>query len=239
MAVTIERYDELRAAHDALTLRLYKTLSQRAIDEMATRLGVRDPKRTPGDPDVERAIVLDGALYDYTVPGSDKNAIARFAQHAGELSTDERQLLAAMREARVSVLEVTARATGFGVPVHDVLVGDALLLADRGLSEAGEPGDLVLMRVLRLEGCAMSTGVPLVVPRFALTLIQRAGVLPAAAWAPKPRALVATSLHRLALGTEEEVKARLATMALTGTDPLSLALGKALTAARTLSRSGP
>lgn len=232
MSVTIERYGELRAAHDALTLRLYKTLSQRAIDEMATRLGVRDPKRTPGDPDVERAIVLDSALYDYCVPGIGTNAIARFAKHSAELPGDERLLLAAMKSARVTVLEVTARASGFGVAVRDVLAGDALLFADRGLSEAGEPGDLVLMRVLRLEGFAMSTGVPLVVPRFALTLIQRAGVLPATAWAPKPRALVATSLHRLALCTEEEVKARLATMALTGTDPLSLALGRALTAAR-------
>lgn len=239
MSVTIERYGELRAAHDALTLRLYKTLSQRAIDEMATRLGVRDPKRTPGDPDVERAIVLDSALYDYSVPGTGTNAIARFAKPSVEVSDDERLLLAAMKAARVTVLEVTARGLGFGVPVRDVLAGDALLLADRGLSEAGEPGDLVLMRVLRLEGFAMSTGVPLVVPRFALTLIQRAGVLPATTWAPKPRAQVATSLHRLALCTEEEVKARLATMALTGTDPLSLALGKALTAARSLSRSEP
>lgn len=237
MAVTLERYDSLRAARDALTVRLYRTLSQRAIDEMATRLGVRDPKRTPGDPDLERAIVLDSALYDYTVPGSGKNAIARFAQQQ-ELSEDERLVLAAMREARVSVLRVTARAVGIGVPVRDVLVGDALLLADRALSEAGEPGDLVSMRVLRLDGFAMSSGVPLGVPRFALTLVERAGVLPATAWAPRPRALVATSLQRLAFGTNDAVKARLATMALTGTDPLCLALGKALTREAPLRRPG-
>jgi len=225
--VTAERYRALRGLHDALTQRLHGSVVRRALDETATKLGLREQGRVVIDQQLERAIVLECALYDYAVSGT--TAVARMAARPPEgLGDDQRMLLSAMRGARVTVFEVVGRTPPFGVTVHDLLGCDTFVLADLALSEAAEPGDLAMARLLRFDEFAMTTGVPLDAPRFALGLIKRAGALPATAWAPKPRAQIATNLYRLALSTEEQVKAQLASMALNGPDPLSLALRKAL-----------
>lgn len=224
MTLTAARYEELRRLHDSLTRRLHQSLSQRALEESGRRLALR---RTG---ELERALVLESAVYDQVVGG--KTAVERMAARP-DLTADERLLLSAMRDARVTVFEVLERASPFGVQARDVLSGDTFFFADARLSEAGEPGDMGMLRLMRLPEFAMSTGLPLEVPRFALQLIARAGVLPPSAFTPKSRAQIAASLYRLALAQEEEeLKAQLASMALQGTDPLSLALGRALKAPR-------
>lgn len=222
MTLTVERYAELRSLHDSLTRRLHQSLSQRALEETARRLSLRRTGQ------LERAIVLESAVYDQVVGG--KTAVERMAARP-DLSADERMLLSAMRDARVTVFEVLERASPFGVQARDVLSGDTFLFADARLSEAGEPGDMGMLRLICLPEFAMSTGLPLDVPRFALQLIARAGVLTESS--ARSRAPIAASLYRLALThDEEELKAQLASMALQGTDPLSLALGRALKAPR-------
>jgi hypothetical protein len=225
MTITAERYGELRRLHDSLVQRLYGTLSQRALDSTARRLELQRQL----EDDYERALVLESALCDEIVGG--KSAIGRFLARP-ELTVDERALLVAMRDARATVFQILEPAMPFGVRVRDVLGGDVLVVADASLTELASPGDHGAARLMRVGEVALTTGVPLNIPPYALALLARAGALPASAWEPKPRALIAARFYRLSLADDEQVQPLLASMALEGKDPLSLALGRALTAPR-------
>lgn len=223
MSITAERYGQLRRLHDAVTQRLYQSMSQRAIDATAQRMELKSQLEN----DYQRAIVLESVLCDEVVGG--KTAVGRMAVRP-DLGDEERALLVAMRDARTTVFQVVERATPFGVQVLDVLGGDTFVLADTALTEMADPGELGAARLMRFPDFAMTTGVPLQIPPFALSLLARAGVLPASAWEPKSRARIATQIYRLALCTEEQLQPFLAAMALSGTDALSLAMGRTLKA---------
>lgn len=208
----------LRETIDALTVRLHGTLSQRAIEETARRLGLKRALES----DLDRAVVLESAIYDQTISGT--TAVSRMLARA---KGDEKTILQAMLDARVTVLVALERIDDEKTRVGDVLSGDELVLADRTVAEVASPGDAFAARVLRLPEVAVTSGVPLALPNWALGVLARAGALPASAW--KSRAQIATVFYKLALTPPDDLKEVLAELTLTGKDPLSLAVARALT----------
>lgn len=151
-----EQYALARAAHRKVNAAMLPTLSQRAIQETASRLGFR----SRGSLDLyeeELPLLYDGAFFDYLAGGV--NAVERFAARKPYPSDSvHERVLEAMTRADMTVLEVDEIVPGVGAHVFDVLFQRDLFLADRLLSEHGHEDLIVAARVLDLGKFVMTTG---------------------------------------------------------------------------------
>ena len=163
-------YLRLREHQRALNRELTKTLSRKAIEESARRLGFFKGGRlcAPNESDLD--LVMDTALYDY-FPCNGKNAVERFAPR--DLPEEARSVLAAMRSARFTLVQIGASVEGLGVQAEDLLVGVSFLLANVALSGTATPGMVLATRLLVFESLAMTSGVFVVVDEELASVIAK------------------------------------------------------------------
>jgi hypothetical protein len=216
---TLHRYRTLREVQRALNRQLTKTLSKKAIEETARRLGFWENGRILFEDEGEIDVLNDAALYDY-FPAGDKNAVGRyFAQNKYEPGSGEYVVLEAMTTARVTLVELGEVVPGVGVEARDLLFGHQLLLADIGLSETAQDGMVLVTRLLEFEAFAMTTGVAQFFHREVADIIAQSfgrtmrrlgrGEGPG----PKTRSRLGQVLFRWASLNIDEVKMELASMA--------------------------
>jgi hypothetical protein len=97
-------YLRLREAQRSLNRALTQTLSRKAIETSAMRLGFFKDRMLIADTESDLDLVNDAAIYDY-YPSGDKNAVARYvAQH--KLEGDAAVVLDAMRRAQFTLIEL-------------------------------------------------------------------------------------------------------------------------------------
>jgi hypothetical protein len=210
-------YQELRAVQRALNVDLSKTLSRKAIEETARRLGLWEAGRIVFEDEEEVQVLNDSALYDYFPRG--KNAVERYAARGlYESSTIEHVVLEAMTKARVELVELVALVPDVGVQARDLLFGGELLLADIGLSQTAEEGIVLAPRLLDFPSFSMTTGVAHVFERSLAALIARSfrdtllrGVA-AAALDSRTRSRIGWLLLHLASLDPEDARNQLAAM---------------------------
>lgn len=151
-----EQYALARAAHREINAAITPTLSRRAIDETASRLGLRSRGVLDLYED-EVPLLHDGAFYDYLAGGM--NAVERFAaRNAYPAGTVHARVLEAMTCAELTLLAVDEIIPAVGADVFDLLFQRDLLLADGLLSEYGGEGLTLATRVLDLGEFVMTTG---------------------------------------------------------------------------------
>jgi hypothetical protein len=211
----VDRYLELRATQRRLNDQLIETLSRRAIEESAKRLGLFANGRLALEYDEDVAVLYDAAIYDHSVAGV--SAVSRlFARTDVVRTRDESLVLRAMLDAYPTLLEVVEPISGYGAVVFDVLADREEELADIELSESGEPGDHLVARLLTVDDVTMTTGAAMLLDTRAAQMIAQAPPLPASGRHPRYRAVVATNLYRLALSDGEDASELFVAMAMRG-----------------------
>jgi len=223
----IDRYRQLREAQKALNVAITKTLSRRAIEETAKKLGLwRQGRPAVGD-QLELEMLNDSAIYDYAISGV--SAVARYAARPElRLEGDEKRMLRAMKDAYPTVLVVLETTPELGAKVHDVLRDQELFLTDLGIANTGEADAFVVARLMHVDGLVMTAGAGRAIDDNAGKLIAAAGKLPESAWTPRWRGSIGTNLYRLALADEQGARVVIASMIAHGTDPLSAAVKRVI-----------
>jgi hypothetical protein len=233
-ADVLAEYQELRAVQRALNVDLTKTLSRKAIEETARRLGLWEAGRIVFEDEEEVQVLNDSAIYDYFPSG--KNAVERYAARGlYESSANEHVVLEAMTKARVTLVELGALVPGVGVQARDLLFGGELLLADIGLSQTAEEGIVLATRLLDFPSFSMTTGIAQVFEPKLAALVARSfrdtmlrGVA-AAALDSRTRSRIGWLLVHLASLEPEDARHQLAEMTtfdLPPSDPRRKAAGQ-------------
>lgn len=216
-AGVLAEYQEVRAVQRALNGDITKTLSRKALQETARRLGLCEAGRIVFEDEEEVQVLNDSAIYDYFPSG--KNAVERYAARGlYEPSTKEHVVLEAMTKAHVTLVELGALVPGVGVQALDLLFGGDFLLADIGLSQTAEEGMILATRLLDFPSFSMTTGIAqacearraaLVARSFGDTMLR--GVA-AAALDSRTRSRIGWRLFHLASLEPEDVRDQLAAM---------------------------
>jgi hypothetical protein len=213
----LARYLELRSVQRELNGVLTKTLSRKAIEETARRLGFWEGGRIVFDDEGDVDILNDVALYDY-FPSGGKNAVERYAARE-ELGADQRLVMDAMCRARFTLIEVEDPVPKVGVQVLDLLFGERFLLADVALSQTAPFGLALATRILRFDEFSMTSGVhrvfddtltKLVSGPFASTMDPKG---PPESWSSRDRSALARLLLQLAVVEPDEARHMLAAYA--------------------------
>ena len=215
-ADVLAEYQELRAVQRALNGDITKTLSRRAIEETARRLGLWEAGRIVfEDEDVQ--LLNDSAIYDYFPSG--KNAVERYAARSlYDQSATEHVVLDAMTKARVTLVELGVLVPGVGVQARDLLFGGELLLADIGLSQTADEGIVLVTRLVDFPSFSMTTGIAQVFEPGLAALVARSfrgtmlrGVA-ASALDSRTRSRIGWLLFHLASLDPEDARNQLAAM---------------------------
>ena len=213
----LAEYQELRAIQRALNVDLTKTLSRKAIEETARRLGLWEAGRIAFEDEDEVEVLNDSALYDYFP--SAKNAVERYAARGPfESSAKQHLVLEAMTKAHVTLVELGTRVPGVGVQARDLLFGGELLLADIGLSQTAVEGIVLATRLLDFPSFSMTTGIAEIFEPGLAALVARSfrdtmlrGVV-AATLDSRTRSRIGWLLFHLASLEPEDARIQLAAM---------------------------
>jgi len=221
VAATRERYDQLRAVSASLHARMNANIGKPALVETAKSLGLWRFGQLDFPHEIAVTAFRDCLLHDYAP--SRVTAVARFAaRNERARSDDERRVLNGYLSARPTLFTVLERDVASSTTlVLDFLTDQELVLTDRALAENGDVDDIVVSRVMEIDGICMSTGSAVLVDGWVFDLLAEAGPLPESAWTPRARAAVSIALHRLALAYEAEIEELVDSMLARGTDPIS------------------
>ena len=214
----------LRSLNEAIA----DTLPKRAVEEAAKRLGVWSQGGFDVDSEEDLVVVLDAAVHDYAVAGT--NAVARYAaRRDATRPADATIVLDAMRDAYPALLEIVERVEGVGVRAYDVLADREELIVDPGLAKHAEEGTYFVTRLLSFEGMTTTTGAASGLVSSIAAIIAEAPPLPRFTQHAKYRSGIMTHLYRLALATPEAARVMLTNLALTDNrDPFSLTIANHL-----------
>jgi hypothetical protein len=205
-------YVRLRAVQRSLNTILFGMLSRKGIEESARALDFWEDGVIAFDDEADVQLLSDFAIYEYRAGGH--NAVERYLARGdvGE-GTDEHTVLEAMQKARFTLLAVEEALPEIGARALDLIYGEAVMLADLGLSETAVPGIVLATRLLAFPTFTMTSGAPLPFdPELAALFVtdlrqafgrpERGDILPA-----KVRRRLAHDLTALALTDPEEAKA--------------------------------
>lgn len=129
--------------------------------DSARKLGIWQHGRIMFESEDHVAILSDYAIYDYRLRGG-TNAVERLWKLGKtQPGTPEHEVLAAMQEARFTILRAVEVVPGTGALVDDLFYGERHFLADVTFSESSEPGVTMAARLLFIEDFVMTTGAAL------------------------------------------------------------------------------
>jgi hypothetical protein len=223
----IDRYQQLRAAQRTLNLSITETLSRRAIEETAKKLGLWKNGRPAVSDERELDLLNDAAVHDYAIAGV--SAVARYAARKDlKLTPDEARLLRGMTDAHPTVIAVRETTPDLGAKVHDVLRDEELFLTDLALASSGAADASVVVRLMRVDGIVMTAGPGRAIDDNVGKLLAAVGKLPDSAWTARWRGAIGTNLYRIALADEDGARAVITSMMTHGKDPLSEAVKRTL-----------
>lgn len=133
-------------------------LPKPAFKDCAQKLGIWQHGRIVFESEDHVAVLSDYAIYDYRLRGG-TNAVERLWKLGKtQPGTPEHEVLAAMQEARFTILRAVEVVPGTGALVDDLFYGERYLLADVTFSETSEPGVTMAARLLFIEDFVMTTG---------------------------------------------------------------------------------
>lgn len=176
----IEHYRRLRPQLTRLQDAILHRVSREDIMASGQRLGLVHEGILMFDGEDDTAVLMDHILY--ADPRARRRHLEAHARaHAGELSDEERALLAAMAEARYALMRCESAIPRAGLQVTDLLRGDSFLLADKMAAQTGSPGAVLAAHVVTIDGVHMQTGASLPVPDRA-SLEAVIAVVPGGRW---------------------------------------------------------
>jgi hypothetical protein len=154
-ADVVQAAAHLRKLLHGLELRIAPTLSNRAIEEAARKLGAWKNGGAVVDHKEDFGLVLDWAAHHYRALG--KSAVERFeASHGAELAPDEHAVLRALAQSRYTLVELRGGRGPASVDALDLIYEEPLLLVDPTLVD-DKPGRVFAARVVPLGRFAMTT----------------------------------------------------------------------------------
>lgn len=156
----LERYRTLRQLGRDVQIKLIRELPKPALPECAKKLGLVKAGTLIINQDDEIAIAYDYCLQHFRRQG--KNPIERALESSPDAK--ERTWLEALNRARFSVFNVTLIKGHNGAELHDLINGETIDLIDQSLASTGQPGLLLVGRILDIEGIRLSTGTLIPVP---------------------------------------------------------------------------
>jgi hypothetical protein len=155
-----DEYLRLREIQRSLNKALLKSLTKRAIEQSARDLGMWEAGKIVVEHEDHMGVLWDYAQHDYRVGG--KNAVERrLARGDVAEGSDEHRVLAAMADARFTLVEIQEIVPDLGARAFDHVYGKRFLLVDVGIAKIGETGLLLATRLLPFKGWMMTSGAPL------------------------------------------------------------------------------
>lgn len=155
----VER-ERISAARNVVYAALLKSLTRKAMEDSAKKLGFWRKGALSLRQEEELAIVTDFAIHHYRPDG--RNTVERTLANRGTtFDATERTVLEAMSRSRFTVLELEASEDGVTFAARDRLYDEPLVVADEGLGKVAERGQLIATRVVPIGEIAMLTGAAL------------------------------------------------------------------------------
>jgi hypothetical protein len=156
----LDRYRALRQIGRESQLEIIKALPKTALPECAKKIGLVKAGTLIINQDDEIAIAYDYCLQHFRRAG--KNPIERALDTP--LEATAQLWLEALREAHFSAFLIESIKAHQGAQLRDLIFGETLELMDLGLASSGQPGLIVIGRILRIEGLSISSGTLIPVP---------------------------------------------------------------------------
>jgi hypothetical protein len=162
-AEQVDYYRDIRARGRILNMALVKELPKAAAPECGKKLGLVKAGTLILNNDDEIAILYDYCLYNYRRDG--KNIIERHSLTAPPPADSlDAVLLQAMQQAYYAVLKVVDIHPNQGANLQNLITGETLDIIDISLSETGEPGIVLVGRIIPLGEFNMSSGTLIPLP---------------------------------------------------------------------------
>ncbi len=156
----LDRYRAARALGRDLQVRLIKDLPKPALPECAKKLGLVKSGTLIINQDDEIAIAYDYCLHHFRRVG--KNAIEKSLETSSE--AQETAWLEALTRARFSVFMVESIAAHRGARLLDLIQGESLDLIDLGLASTGQPGLILVGRIVNFDHLHLTSGTLIPIP---------------------------------------------------------------------------
>ena len=197
--------DELRDffGRCAKARRRFQELAVQAVPrpkllEHAGRLGlsVEDEMAQPSEE--ELAFAFDLAIY--TAPPGRSRAIDRVAKQHARLPGEAALVLNGLSRSWLSVFQVIGPHPEVGFILEDVMLGGEAWVVDEALAENAEPGTVLVTRLARIAGFAITCGVVSVLDEAMLARLKqlvRGGEVDPAELVGEPRFAERMWLHAL------------------------------------------
>ena len=200
---TLDRYRALRQIGRDLQVRIIRELPKPALPECAKKLGLVKAGTLIINQDDEIAIAYDYCLRHFRRQG--KNQIERALEEP--LEPHERAWLEALNQAHFSVYAVESIKGHHGALLRDLIRNEEIDLIDQSVASTGQPGLLLVGRILKIEGIQLSTGTLIPVPpevfeRHILPVFKKFGLeeeSPSSALSQSQAASLEAQVTRIAL----------------------------------------
>lgn len=211
MDARVER-ERISAARNVVYAALLKSLTPKAMEDSAKKLGFWRRGALSLRQEEELAVVTDFAIHHYRPDG--KNTVERTLANRGTtFDATERAVLEAMARSRFTVLELEASEDGVTFAARDRLYDETVVIGDEGLGKIAQRGQLIATRIVLVGEIAVLTGAALPFDRELAddlrTVLERRwpGAVPA-------------GLRGVSAAEQGRIVADLVTVALRGTERL-------------------
>jgi hypothetical protein len=154
----VRKYKRIREIGRSLTSEMLEVIPKQVLTRAAKDMNILHKGIFVFDSEEEQAFLFDRIIFDVTWNG--KTAVEHFeAERGSELSAEKREHLEAMKEAYFSLFEVIGKAASDSLRLSDLLSDNQIELMDINLSSTVPKGAVLAIRVIKIEGICMTSGV--------------------------------------------------------------------------------
>jgi hypothetical protein len=156
-------YLRLRATSRDLHSRIMKIVTSREMEASGRALGIMQKGVFVFETEDTTAVMMDYCFHDVHCESS--RPLERYLAHPRDVLTSEhRDLLTGLVEARFSIFVVESSVSGVGVTVRDLLNSSTCFVHDVAMGTSAPQGLLFGMRLVTVGPVTMSTGASLPLP---------------------------------------------------------------------------
>jgi hypothetical protein len=143
----VAHYLRLRQVCLRLNRELVRRLSREVLDEGAKKIGILRGGIFVFDNEDETSVLMDYCIYDVYREG--RNAVDEYlCDSPPDPDSDEIVCLRAMQHATYTIVAVRRVEPGVGAYVRNLFTEEVRLLVDIGFSRSGQPGAVIVTRLL-------------------------------------------------------------------------------------------
>ncbi len=153
-------YQRIRPTRLRLNNKLVSRLPKDVFNEGAKRIGILRGGTLVFDSEEEMSVLMDYCIYD--VYRKERNAVEEYlCECPPDPDSEEMACLQAMQHATFALVVVLRVEPGVGCHVRNMFTEETLLLVDMGFSQTGQPGAVIITRLLDFGNFVVTSGAAL------------------------------------------------------------------------------